>query len=391
MDQLHVRSGKGRAPSAARPSPEGPGAAGTGAGRGTCRRRRVLLAVACVAVLVVSAGLYAWRVARPPAPGDGFASGNGRIEAVEVDVATERPGRVAAVLVDEGDLVRAGQVVARMDLATLQAERLEALARERQARDAVAGSLAALAVRRSDEAAAGAIVLQRESELDAARRRLARSATLAERGAAAAQELDDDRARVAGAAAALEAARAQHAAARAAVDAARAQAVGARSAVEVAAASTARIDAGLRDGVLRAPRAGRVQYRLAQPGEVLAGGGAVLNLIDLTDVYMTFFVPEAVAGRVALGAEVRLQLDAAPRFVVPASVSYVASAAQFTPKSVETASEREKLMFRVKAQVDRATLERHAGYVKAGVPGVAWLRLDPGQPWPPGLALPAAP
>jgi HlyD family secretion protein len=167
--------------------------------------------------------------------------------------------------------------------------------------------------------------------------------------------------------------------------------VGARSAVEVAAAATARIDAALREGVLTAPRAGRIQYRVAQPGEVLPGGGAVLNLIDLSDVYMTFFVPETVAGRVALGAEVRLRLDAAPRFVVPASVTYVASAAQFTPKSVETASERQKLMFRVKAQVDRATLARYADYVKAGVPGVAWLRLDPAQPWPAALALPAPP
>jgi HlyD family secretion protein len=112
----------------------------------------------------------------------------------------------------------------------------------------------------------------------------------------------------------------------------------------------------------------------------------VLSMIDLLDVYMTFFVTETAAGRIALGTEVRLLLDTAPEFAVPARVSYVASVAQFTPKSVETASERQKLMFRVKAHVDRQVLERYANQVKAGVPGVAWMRVDPGRPWPTALA-----
>lgn len=343
-----------------------------------------------IAALIVLLGLgaaYGWRSMRAEAPAPGLVSGNGRIEATEIDIATQQPGRIAEILVDEGDLVRAGQVVARIDLPALQAAREEAAARVQQARDAVADAQAALAVRRSDELAAAALVTQRRSELDAAERRLARSTTLAAAGAAAAQELDDDRARVDASAAAVVAAQAQREAARAAVDAGAAQLVGARSAVNVALASTARIEAELREGVLLAPRAGRVQYRVAEPGEVLPAGGKVLNLIDLTDVYMSFFVPEAAAGRLALGAEVRLRLDAAPDFVVPAAITYVASQAQFTTKSVETASEREKLMFRVKAQVDRRILERYPRHVKAGVPGVAWVRLDPARSWPPELAL----
>ena len=92
------------------------------------------------------------------------------------------------------------------------------------------------------------------------------------------------------------------------------------------------------DSQLKAPRAGRVQYRVTQPGEVLGAGGKLLNLVDLTDVYMTFFLPERQAGRVALGSEVRLVIDAAPQYVIPAKVIYVASVAQFTPKTVETAS-----------------------------------------------------
>jgi HlyD family secretion protein len=345
------------------------------------------LGIALLVLLIGLAGVYGWRSAQPEGPGAGFISGNGRIEAIEIDIVTKQAGRIAEILVDEGDLVKAGQVVARMDLHALQAQRAEALAREQQARDAVAGTQAQLAMRRSDEAAAAALVVQRQSELDAADRRLTRTTTLAAGGATAAQELDDDRARVRSVAAAVKAAQAQREAARAAVDAARAQVVGANSAVSAAVAMTARIGAELQDGVLTAPRAGRIQYRVAQPGEVLPAGGKMLNLIDLIDVYMTFFVPETAAGRLALGTEVRLQLDAAPDFVVPARVTYVASVAQFTPKSVETASERQKLMFRVKAQVDRRILERYASHVKAGVPGVAWVRLERNRPWPPALAL----
>ena len=130
-----------------------------------------------------------------------------------------------------------------------------------------------------------------------------------------------------------------------------------------------------------------MQYRLAQPGEVLGAGGRVLNLVDLSDVYMSFFLPETVAGRVALGTEVRIVLDAAPQFVIPAKVSFVASTAQFTPKTVETASERQKLMFRVRAQIAPQLLQRYIEQVKTGVPGVAWLKLDANAQWPASLAL----
>ncbi len=115
---------------------------------------------------------------------------------------------------------------------------------------------------------------------------------------------------------------------------------------------------------------------------MVAAGGRVLNLVDLADVYMTFFLPTAAAGRVALGAEVRIVLDAAPQYVIPASVSFVADVAQFTPKTVETAVEREKLMFRVRAQLPPELLMKHILRVKTGLPGVAYVRLDPAAPWP---------
>ncbi|KVT89510.1 hemolysin D [Burkholderia territorii] len=348
---------------------------------------RPLLIGAGAAVLAIGLAYYGWTRWRDGQTDAGLVSGNGRIEATEIDVATKLPGRVTAVLVDEGDFVTAGQPLARMDVVVLQAQLDEAQAREQQAVNTAASIDAQVAQRRSDKAAAAAVVVQRESELDAATRRLARSETLSRDGASSLQELDDDRARAGSLRATVNAAHAQVEAAQAAVDATRAQLVAARSAVTAAQATVARVRADIADSELTSPRDGRVQYRIAESGEVLPAGGKVLNVVDLSDVYMTFFLPEAVVGRVPLGADVRIVLDAAPEYVIPARVSYVSSTAQFTPKTVETATERQKLMFRVKARIDRDLLQRHLKRVKTGLPGVAWLKTDPHADWPERLAI----
>lgn len=339
------------------------------------------------AVAFVAVGLSAWNSLQSAESTDALVSGNGRIEATEIDIATRLAGRVDDVFVREGDFVKAGQRLAKMQVPVLEAQRDEARAQHQQALNAAASAEAQVVVRTSDKRAAQALVAQRESELDAAQRRLARSTVLTNAGATSVQELDDDRARMASARAAVDAAKAQVASAQAVIDAARAQLVGARSTVAAARATIARIEADIADSDLTSPRDGRVQYRIAQPGEVLAAGGKVLNLVDLSDVYLTFFLPETVAGRVALGAEVRIVLDAAPQYVIPATVSFVASTAQFTPKTVETASERQKLMFRVKAQIGRDLLQQHLTLVKTGLPGVAWIKLQPEAAWPAHLAL----
>ena len=350
----------------------------------TLKNRLILLAVLAA---VTAAGTYAWSTLRPQGPGEGFVSGNGRIEATEIDVAAKLGGRVQSILVKEGDFVTAGQPLAHMQIDTLQASHDEARARHQQAVAAVANAEAQVAVRESDRQAALALVAQRQSELDAAQRRLARSQTLVREGASSDQEVDDDRARERSLQAAVVASRAQAEAAQAAITAARTQVASARAAVTAAQATVARIKADIDDSALVAPRSGRVQYRIAQPGEVIGGGGKVLNLVDLSDVYMTFFLPEPVAGRLALGSEVRIVLDAAPQLVIPAKVSFVASTAQFTPKTVETASERQKMMFRVKAQIAPELLQKHVQLVKTGLPGMAWLKLDANAPWPAHLAV----
>lgn len=353
----------------------------------TLRPRLATAAAVVGALVLLSLAAYWWQQRDADAPGPQFISGNGRIEATEIDVAAKLPGRLQDLVVHEGDSVRAGQVLGHMQMLSLQAQLAEAQAMREQALAAVASADAMVAMRRSDVQAAQALVAQRDSEVDAAERRLRRSETLVLEGAASEQELDDDRARVRATRAVLLAALAQAKAAASAVDAALTQTAGARANVNAADATMARIRVDLDDSALTAPRAGRVQYRIAEAGEVLAGGGKVLNLVDLTDVYLTFFVPEQAAGKLALGAPVRLVLDAAPQYVIPAKVSFVASTAQFTPKTVETASERQKLMFRVKAQIDPALLQQHLALVKTGLPGVAWVRLDDHTPWPAALAV----
>ena len=351
------------------------------------RKLKKLLVPAIIAVVAAGVAVLIWMILKPSGPGVGFASGNGRIEATEIDVATKLAGRVQEIMVNEGDFVQVGQPLAQMQIDVLGAQRDEARAQSRQAASAVASAEAQVIVCKNDAAVALATVEQRQSDLDAAQRRLGRSEPLLKVGAAGNQEVDDDRARVRGAEAVLSGAKAQVAAAQASIKAAQAQVVGAGSNVSAAEATVARVEADITDSLLKSPRAGRVQYRITEPGEVLPAGGKVLNLVDLGDVYMTFFLPETVVGKVELGSEVHIVLDAAPQYVIPAKVSYVASTAQFTPKAVETASERQKLMFRVKAQISRELLEKHVKLVKTGLPGVAWLKIDPKAVWPANLQI----
>ncbi|MDR3510753.1 MAG: HlyD family efflux transporter periplasmic adaptor subunit [Caulobacteraceae bacterium] len=348
---------------------------------------RTWLLRGAVLVAVCALALAAWLVLRPKGLGDGVVSGNGRIEATEIDVSAKTPGRLLSVLADEGDQVKAGQVVAVIDTQTLQAQRAEAEAQLQAALVAVQTAASQVAQRESERASVLAGVRQRQAELNAAAKRLARSDTLSREGAAAVQERDDDQARVDEATAALGATQAQVAAAEAAIKTAKSQATGALANVDAVRASIQRLDADIADATLKAPEDGRVQYRVAQPGEVIGAGGKVLNLVNLSDVYMTFFLPETVAGRVGLGTDVRIVLDAAPEYAIPAKVSFVADVAQFTPKTVETTSERQKLMFRVKARIDPALLRRHLQQVKTGLPGVAYVKIDPRASWPQALQL----
>ena len=338
--------------------------------------------------LVAAAGaiaFLAWQLLKPKGLPEGFASGNGRIEATEVDVDAKIAERIRTVTVHEGDLVRPGQLLVQMNTDVLMAQRREAEAELQSALTSVVTAESQLTQRRAEKTAAIAVVAERKAELDAAHKLFLRTQALAPKDFVTVQALDDARANSKSKEAAVSAAEAQAAAADAAVSSATSEILDARAKVDAERATIQRIQANINDSALYSPVDGRVQYRVAEPGEVLPAGGRVLNLVDLEDVYMTFFLPDKLAGRVAVGAEARIVLDAFPQFVIPAKVSFVANVAQFTPKTVETAEERQKLTFRIKGQVAPELLRQYLSQVKTGLPGMAYVRLDPHAEWPPYL------
>jgi HlyD family secretion protein len=288
---------------------------------------------------------------------EGIFKTNGRLEATEVDVAAKYPGRLAAVNVDEGDEVTAGQVVA-----TISSPETEAQLHNAQAQ---------LLKSKQDLAAAVATVAQRKSDVDFTSTDYERGQKLIAKGWITQQGLDLRRNKFESAQAEYEAAEKARAAAE--------------ESIKAAQADVERYQAILADLVLVSPRSGRVQYQLARTGEVVGGGQRVLTILDLKDVYMTIYLPADVAGRLMLGGEARTILDPIPEYVLPNTISFVATEAQFTPKSVETAEEREKLMFRVKLQADPAVLDKFHRFVKTGVRGLAFVRTDPKVPWPEDL------
>jgi HlyD family secretion protein len=343
--------------------------------------KRLWFAPILILILLVG-GFVAWQYLKPPGLPAGIAAANGRIEGTEIDIDTKLPGRIADILVDEGDFVRAGQVLVHMDTKTLEAQRREAVADLERATIGVQTAESVVKEREAERAAAIAKVGVTDWALDAATRRFARSSPLAREGWATWQAYDNDRAAMYAATAAGQAAKAGVAASEAALGAAKSQVVDAKARVEAAKATIQRIVADINDSTLRTPRDGRVQYKVAEQGEVLPAGGRVLNLVDLSDVYMTCYLPTDEAGRLAIGAEARIVLDAFPQDVIPAYISYVADVAQFTPKTVETAVERQKLMFRIKVQIPAALLRKYIRLVKTGLPGMAYVKMGPTAQWP---------
>lgn len=333
-------------------------------------------------VLLAIAGWLAWNGVNGETLPEGIFRGNGRIEAVEIDVAAKSAGRIEKILVEEGDLVTAGQPLAKIETRQLEAALRQAEAEQRRAEIGVETANILVQQREAEKRAAEASLAQAQAILEAAERQYERSKQLSETDNVSDQVLDAHRADALGAAAAASAAEAALAAANAAINSAKASVVNAEAAVEAAKATVDSIKVQIEDATLVAPREGRVQYLIAREGEIVAAGGRIINLADLGDVYMTIFLPTEQAGRIGIGTEARIVLDAAPQFTIPATISYVADVAQFTPKSVETEIERQKLMFRAKAQIDRDLLRRYIEYVKTGLPGVAYVKVSPDAEFP---------
>lgn len=315
----------------------------------TYRRSSLLYAGALILLLMAAGGFGYWKSMSNRLP-EGLHSANGRLEATQVQIASKTPGRLAEVLVDEGDKVSKGQLLARMDTRTLEAQRNQAEAEVIRARENLAAAQANVQLRLSEQ-----LLAQQE---------LGRSQSLFKHGFVSAQVIDQLQSRIGTASAAVTAARAQVAAVSATIGAAQAQ--------------VAQLASEIDDSRLRAPIDGLIQLRMAEPGEVLGAGGRVLLLIDPGDQYMNLYLPTSVAGRLAVGDEARILLDALPDQALPAKVSFVAAKSQFTPKEVETRDERQKLVFRVKL---RLTRPGDVPQAKPGMPGTGYVRTAPID-WP---------
>lgn len=298
-------------------------------------------------------GYQYWK-AKKFALSEGIASGNGRIESKLVDVAAREPLRVKEILVDEGDLVKPDQVLVKLDTITLDAELAEARAN-------VAAAQERLAI-------ANAAIIRRKGEIELARIEVERTGRLIEDRAGSQREYDVRKTALLTTTAAL------------AEEEAKLQT--AKQEVEVAQAKVAIIQTRIDDATLKSPVRGRVLYRLAEVGEVLAPGGEALTLVNLKDIYMEIFLPSQQAAKVKIGAEGRITLDHVPGRAAAGYVSFVSPEAQFTPKQVETRSEREKLMFRVKIRLPEELVTSYIEYVKTGVRGVGYVKVDESAVWP---------
>ena len=172
-----------------------------------------------------------------------------------------------------------------------------------------------------------------------------------------------------------------------------AQEARAQDAIKAAEAKVEQIKSMIGDLRLVSPREGKVQYQLAYAGANVAAGAPIVTLIDLADVYMTVFVRAADAAKLGLGDEARLILDAAPDYVIPATVGFVAANPQSAPNAVETKEELAKQMLRVDLKVDPKVLQTYYAKVETGLRGAGFVRTKPDAKWPADLQvkLPPAP
>ena len=344
-------------------------------------KRRVLLWGALVAAICGAFWLYNVVANRKPYDPDKFVMGNGRLEATEVTISAKLAGRIEKIYIEEGDLVTNGQKLVEMQTDELRADLLKAKASLAEAEAKVREAESAIAVKRAEAEAAKGAVAEKKSQLRGAENKERRFKSAAS-GALPVTEIEDAETMVQSHKAQLMSAEASAQKAVAEVESAKSRLEVAKANVAAQKAAIARIEVDVKDSTIVARHDGRIQYRIAQLGEMVGAGAGILNLVDLTDVYMTLFIPEKLVGRIAQGADCRIVLDAVKEWPIPAQISYVSSIAQFTPKTVETEAEREKLMFRVRARIPAELLKKHIEYARTGLPGVAYVRLDPKADWP---------
>ena len=283
----------------------------------------------------------------------GFEGSNGRLELQRLDVASLYPGRVIDIKVQEGDLVKKDEV-----LVVLSAEQSHSLVEGAQA-----------SKQRAEEAVhqAEAEIAARKQQLKVAQLELDNALQLKKEDLISVVEVQRRQAARDGEAAAVKATQAARESAIAAVNQAQAQ-------MNIASSAN-------KDMFIRAPQTGRVEYRIAELGNVVGPGSKVITLLDPSDVTLSIFLPTDTVGKLKLGDDAIVVLDGIDA-VWPAKITFIASNTQFTPKYVETANEREKLMYKVKLRIPQQISLQYQGVLKGGLTGNGYVRTNPQEAWP---------
>ena len=305
------------------------------------------IVVPVLLLAAVSSVVTFWFLRSRPAKSDDKLGASGTVEATDAQLGFEVAGRIESIAVNEGDPVQAGQELARLDRAELEARRAQAAAQVEAARAALAdlerGS------RREEIAQARAALTAAEERRGDAQRDLERTRRLYEGGAVSREALDK-------ATTARDVAIAQRdqvaeqlrlvreGPSREKIEAARAQVAQAEAALRGA-------EATLDNTVLTAPFDGRVTVRHRQAGETVSPGAPVLTVLDPRDRWVRIYIKEDRLGAVKLGSRATITSDTFPGKTYPGEVSYISSEAEFTPKSVQTAEERVRLVYAVKVRV----------------------------------------
>lgn len=326
-------------------------------------------------VILLAAGAAFWYFTREEKKHDGSVETSGTVEATDAQLGFQVPGRLLALSPREGDRVAAGEELARLDTAEVEARRAEAAAQVEVARAQLAEVEAG--PRREEVAQAKAGFAAAEQRVADAERDAERARVLLA-GKAISQEALD-KAEVAASLVrsqrdqALEALRLVEKGARAESREA------ARAAVGQAEAAVGTSDALLGQLRLIAPFAGVVTVRHREIGEVVPAGSPVLTLMNPDDRWVRIYVPENELGKVAIGQAARIRSDTFPGKTYGGRVAFIASEAEFTPKNVQTTAERVRLVYAVKVRIE----EDPGQELKPGLPADVELQPAPGAPPPP--------
>ncbi len=349
------------------------------------RLEKAQLIAAAAVVALVAGSVWAWHsLSGGNALPEGLIQANGRLEGDHTTVASKLAGRIARLEVREGASVAAGQVLARL-------EDTQLAARRQQAEAAVATLQAQLQAARSQldiarrevplaEASADAVVAKARAAEAQAARDAKRFDELAARGTVEPRRAEQTRLALTAASADLRQAEQAASSSRLGRDKVRAREndiAALEAGLRQAQAAAKEVASLIDDLTLRAPAGGVVLSRLRDAGEVVAAGTPIFDIVDLDKLYLKVYVPEKQIGLVRIGLPAQVYTDAFPGQAFPATIRYVASQAEFTPKEVQTPDERVKLSYAVRLYLNGNPDHR----LTPGVPADAVIRWKDGVPW----------